>query len=127
MAKVLCSGKVLILCDLFLFCVILSVIHSYYADEDSCETEENSGLYGWYHLNVCIPSTNDDGSEYGFTFSTCADGIYGVTMFADSTCSTFVQAVQVPLMHCEVSTDGYDDQDDSVDPSKAIESFSCTA
>lgn len=105
------------------------VMFGYYPSEETCAADLPSGLYGWYGLHTCIATTDDDGSPFFFSFSQCSDGIYTLTYFSDASCSAFLQAITLPLLHCEVSTDDSEDDDtaDEFSPSQAYESLTCTA
>ena len=105
--------------------MFLLFYYRYYPSAETCATDAPSGLYGWYGLGTCIPTTTDEGVPMSMAFSQCANGFYTMSQFSDSACSQFVQAITTPLQHCVESEDGSDD-DDSFSVAKNYESFTCT-
>lgn len=100
-----------------LFCVYCCALNSYYGTDDGCD--EQSGLYGWYGVDKCIPS---DGTSIMINY--CKDSSYEVAVYNDETCTDFGGSNVIPFGGCEPSND--DTVDDEVTPSKSYESYSCT-
>lgn len=97
------------------------LMFTYYSSVEACG--DISGLYGWYGVNTCLPATTGDGTAISTAFTMCSGGLYTQTIFSDSKCSEFAQAVTSKLMDCQESNDG---GDSDVSPSKQFESFFCT-